>query len=220
MSKPEATAGERSADHSELGSEELTAILQTEEFVLQGARASTISESSARATIYLSSVSSGLIAIALTAQISRIGDAFYVLGLCVLPTLAFLGLVSYLRVMQTGIDDLASAAAIARIREHYASLDPRYSSILPFSIDDRRPHMSLAVSHSSRWQLLFTAASMISIVTSILAGATVGLALSAAGIRLAVATIASVPVGGGAFAVFLVDQRSRWIRGIRSLPPV
>src|SRR5262249_39070448 len=94
----------------------LIRLLTTEEFVLQSAHASTISESASRATIVLGSVSSGLIATALTAQVTRIGTTFYVLALTVLPTLVVLGRFSDVRIVQTGIEDVACALAIRRLR--------------------------------------------------------------------------------------------------------
>jgi hypothetical protein len=60
----------------------------TEHFVLQGARAVTIAESTGRATMFLASVSGGLIALGLVASASRVGTAFYAFGLVLLPTLA------------------------------------------------------------------------------------------------------------------------------------
>ncbi len=53
----------------------------TEHFVLQGARAATIAESSGRATMFLASVSGGLVALGLVATASRVGTAFYAFGL-------------------------------------------------------------------------------------------------------------------------------------------
>lgn len=48
----------------------------TEHFTLQGARAATIAESTGRATMFLSAVSGGLVALGLIATASRVGTAF------------------------------------------------------------------------------------------------------------------------------------------------
>ncbi len=58
----------------------------TEHFTLQGARSATIAESTGRATMFLSSVSGGLIALGLIATASRVRNAFYAFGLILLPT--------------------------------------------------------------------------------------------------------------------------------------
>jgi hypothetical protein len=48
----------------------------TEHFTLQGARAATTAESTGRATMFLGSVSAGLVALGLIATATRIGTAF------------------------------------------------------------------------------------------------------------------------------------------------
>jgi hypothetical protein len=56
----------------------------TEHFTLQGARSSTISESTGRASVFLGAVSGGLIALGLVATAAKTGAAFYIFGLVLL----------------------------------------------------------------------------------------------------------------------------------------
>src|SRR5438876_4367056 len=91
----------------------------TEHFTLQGARASTIAESTGRATMFLASVSGGSIALGLVATASRVGTAFYAFGLVLLPTLAFVGFVTFERALQSAMDDLGLARRIALLRTYY-----------------------------------------------------------------------------------------------------
>src|SRR5439155_6031719 len=79
--------------------------LTTEHFTLQSARASTTAESTGRATLFLSSVSGGLIALGLVATATQIGTPFYTFGLVLLPLLAFVGVVTFERTLQSGIED-------------------------------------------------------------------------------------------------------------------
>ena len=79
--------------------------MTTEHFILQGARAATTAESTGRATMFLGSVSAGLVALALIATATRIGTAFYTFGLILLSTLSFVGCVTFQRVLQSGIED-------------------------------------------------------------------------------------------------------------------
>src|SRR5918911_2435020 len=81
----------------------------TEDFNLQTARAVTVSEANGRASIYLAALSSNLIALAFIGQMSRLGAAFYAFALILLPVLAFVGLVTFLRLVQSSIEDLAYA---------------------------------------------------------------------------------------------------------------
>jgi hypothetical protein len=69
----------------------------TEHFNLQTARATTVSEANGRASIYLAALSSNLIALAFIGQVSRLGPAFYAFALILLPVLAFVGLVTFVR---------------------------------------------------------------------------------------------------------------------------
>src|SRR5215468_2146518 len=86
--------------------------ITTEHFTLQGARASTIAESTGRATMFLGSVSGGLIALGLVATATQLGTAFYAFGLIVLSLLAFVGVVSFERTLQSGIEDYGYARRI------------------------------------------------------------------------------------------------------------
>jgi hypothetical protein len=90
----------------------------TEHFTLQGARAATISEATGRATMFLGAVSGGLVALGLIATASAVGAAFYAFGLILLPTLAFAGLVTFDRVLQSGIEDHSYARRIARLWDY------------------------------------------------------------------------------------------------------
>lgn len=83
----------------------LLTALTTEHFTLQGARSQTMSESSARASVYLFSVSSALVALGFVVQISEVGDVFNVFALAVLPTLYLLGSVTFVRMVECGAED-------------------------------------------------------------------------------------------------------------------
>ena len=85
----------------------------TEHFNLQTARALTVSEANGRASIYLAALSSNLIALAFIGQMSRLGVAFYAFALILLPVLAFVGTVTFLRLVQSSVEDIAFAHRIA-----------------------------------------------------------------------------------------------------------
>jgi len=58
--------------------------LTTEHFALQGARSGTISESAARSSLYMTSLSSSVVALALVGQVSKLGEAFHIFALVIL----------------------------------------------------------------------------------------------------------------------------------------
>ena len=96
----------------------------TEHFNLQTARALTVSESNGRASIYLAALSSNLIALAFIGQMSRLGTAFYAFALILLPVLAFVGTVTFLRLVQSSVEDIAYAQRIALVRSYYLRVSP------------------------------------------------------------------------------------------------
>jgi hypothetical protein len=97
----------------------LLTVLTTEHFTLQGARASTVSESSARAALFVGAVTSTLVALGFIAQASELGSAFDTFVLVVLPTLYVLGLFTFVRLVTSSTEDLLYGRAINRIRNYY-----------------------------------------------------------------------------------------------------
>jgi hypothetical protein len=170
------------------------AFLTTEHFTLQGARAATIAESTGRATMFLSSVSGGLIALGLVATATRLGTAFYSFGLVLLPLLAFVGLVSFERTLQSGIEDVGYARRIARLRTYYFDQAPE---LLPYmhSIPPTEflPALGLPRSRLQGWRSI---AGMVAVITAALAGSAAGLlAAVASDHSLAAALPAAAAVG-------------------------
>src|SRR5918998_4440538 len=102
----------------------------TEHFNLQTARALTVSESNGRASIYLAALSSNLIALAFIGQMSQLGVAFYSFALILLPVLAFVGVVTFLRLVQSSIEDIAYARRIGLLRDFYLRLSPELEPFL------------------------------------------------------------------------------------------
>jgi hypothetical protein len=103
-------------------SPDLLTVLPTEHFALRGARGSTVSESSARAALYVGSVSSAVIALGFLRQASDFGGAFDVFPLVVLPTLYALGVFTFVRLVTSSIEDLLYGRTTNRIRGYYREL--------------------------------------------------------------------------------------------------
>src|SRR5262250_2850274 len=106
-------------------SSQLVSIMTTEHYTLQTGRSMTISETTGRASLFVGAVSSSLIALAFVGQISHLGTAFYVFSLVVLPTLFFMGLITFERVLQSGSADFIYARGINRIRHLYLEYAPQ-----------------------------------------------------------------------------------------------
>jgi hypothetical protein len=76
----------------------------------------TVAEANGRSSLFVGAVSSGLIALAFVGQLSHLGPTFYVFSLVVIPTLLFMGLITFERVLQSGSADFMYAIGINRIR--------------------------------------------------------------------------------------------------------
>jgi hypothetical protein len=95
--------------------------LVTEHFVLQTAASATVSEAAARASLYVFSLSSSLVAMGFA---SRSPETFRPFAAAVLPALFILGLFTIVRLVDTGIENQHFLRGIARIRGYYRTLTP------------------------------------------------------------------------------------------------
>jgi hypothetical protein len=160
---------------------QLLTALTTEHFTLQGARSQTMSETSARASIYMFSVSSVLVALGFVSQVGDgVGAVFDVFALTVLPVIYFLGCVTYLRLVECGAEDLRYGMAINRIRGYYKELaDDRADLFLLSAHDDAAGvflNMGIAPERRSP---AFAFSTAIAVVNGVVGGAVAALALGA-----------------------------------------
>ena len=177
-------------------------VMTTEHFVLQTARSAGIAEVNGRAGFYLAAVSSGLIALAFIGQLSRLGTAFYVFGLAVLPTMAFVGVTTFERALPNGVEDFQLAGRINRIRQFYFDAAPQVARYLPPPSPDIP-----ALSYRPSWYQFLTIAGALAVVNSVLIGGALGLAVQAGTGTLAASAAAGVITGAGALAAHLIRQR-------------
>jgi hypothetical protein len=192
--------------------QELLTALTTEHFTLQGARSQTMSESASRTTLYIGAVSSTLVALGFIGQVSEVGDAFDVFALTVLPTLYVLGAFTFIRVVECGAEDFRYGLAINRIRGHYRQLagDQANLFLLSGHDDGRGVFENMGVPVEGRSQL-FSYATVVAIVNSVIGGSAVAIAagapLGAAAAIGGVVAIASV-LGWVRLAARLLTRRT------------
>ena len=182
-------------------------ILTTEHFTLQGARSSTVGESTARAALFIGAVSSALIAMSFLGQASGFGEAFDAFSVVVLPTVYALGVFTFVRLVESSNEDILYGRAINRIRNLYSDY-ARY--LLMGSNDDVYGVLAnMAMSRPSRWQLYFTLASMVAVVDSVVGGTTLALITGKMlGAPILVAVAAGISLAAASlFGHFHVQQR-------------
>lgn len=171
------------------------AFATTEHFNLQTARAVTVSEANGRAGIYLAALSSNLIALAFIGQMSRLGAAFYVFALILLPVLAFVGVVTFLRLVQSSVEEIAYAHRIGLLRSYYLRVSPELEPYLVAV-----PEAPAAA--PSAWQPTLPAAGMVAVVNSVVVAACAGLVLEVAGVNsLAIPVATGAVIGVGAYSL-------------------
>lgn len=168
--------------------QKLLTALTTEHFTLQGARSRTMSESASRTTLYIGAVSSTLIALGFIGQVSEVGNAFDVFALTVLPTLYLLGAFTFIRLVECGAEDFRYGLAINRIRGYYKQIagDQANLFLLSGHDDGHGVFENLAVPVEGRSQL-FTFATVVAIINSVVGGSAVAVAAGAVGAPLGVA---------------------------------
>jgi len=172
----------------------LLTALSTEHFTLQGARSQTMSESSARASVYVFSVSSALVALGFIAQISSVGDVFNVFALTVLPTLYLLGAVTFVRLVECGAEDFRYGMAVNRIRHYYKEVAEDRADLFLLSGHDDGVGVfaNMGIPAEGRTPV-FAFSSAIAVINAVVGGAAVAIALGAlVGAGLAPAAAAGV----------------------------
>jgi hypothetical protein len=189
----------------------LLTMLTTEHFTLQGSRATTVSESSSRAALYMGSVSSTLIALGFLAQVSQLGDAFDVFALVVLPTLFALGVFTFVRTVESSVEDVLYGRAINRIRAYYLEMaGPEARWFVMQGHDDALGVLANMGLRPSRWQLYFTISTMVATVNSVIGGSAVAILVGRLlDLSLGVAVAAGVVAAAASWAM-----HQRWDRAL------
>jgi hypothetical protein len=154
--------------------------LTTEHFTLQGARSQTMSESSARASVYVFSVSSVLVALGFIGQVSDVGDVFHAFALTVLPTLYLLGAVTFIRLVECGAEDFRYGMAINRIRNYYQQVAGDRANLFLLSGHDDATgvfaNMGLPLEGRSP---VFAFSSAVAVINGVVGGGAAAIALAA-----------------------------------------
>jgi hypothetical protein len=102
-------------------------MLATEHWSLLATRSLSWNEAFSRAGMFLSLLSGAIVALALVAQASAFGDAFVVFALLVLPVVLFVGLATYVRLLEINNEDYVWVRGMNRLRSAYLEIDPELS---------------------------------------------------------------------------------------------
>lgn len=160
---------------------QLLTALTTEHFTLQGARAQTMTETSARSSVYMLSLSSALVALGFVSQAADDArSVFMSFALVALPTVYVLGSATYVRLVECSGEDLYYGMAINRIRSYYIELAGDRADLFLLSGHDDAAgvfrNMGIAPDKRSP---AFAFSTAIAIVNAVVGGSVVALAVTA-----------------------------------------
>ena len=183
----------------------LLSALTTEHFTLASGRSATISEAMGRGTMYFSALSGILVALGFVGQMSGMGQPFFVFAFVLFPSVLFLGVATYIREVQLGIEDMICSRGINRIRHFYLELAPEAEKYFILSTHDdigsaSLRHLGLV---APWWQMFMTAAGVVEVINGVVAGTLAGMALEQ---WSQISLLTSVGVGVVAFVVVVAAQ--------------
>lgn len=195
------------ADDPAQAADEPLQILLTLHQVSQSARGSTVFETSGRATVFLTTVSSSLVALGFIAQATQMSGTFYLFAYLILGGLVFVGWVTFVRLVQCGNEDVIWARSIGRILHHYVERRPQLAAYLVQDPGDDAQAVLKFFGRKLFWQPLFSSGSMAGVVTAAIAGVLAGLALRReADLAMSLAVLAGATVFAAGVALCLWHQ--------------
>jgi hypothetical protein len=211
----------RAAASADVTPQQILQFMTTEHYALQAAKSAIVSETTGRATVYLSSVSSAVVALAFLGQSSTIGNSFLLFGLALFLPLFFLGIATFVRIHESSVENMMHARRINRIRHYYVELAPEmaryFAGRTHDDMTDFLDELAIFVPRNpgrlwGRWEQMITIAGSVAVVNSVVAGITIGM------LCRTVFALALIPlIATGAFVGIVVlalhmrfaDRRSR-----------
>jgi hypothetical protein len=146
-------------------------MLATEHVTLQSAQAQEVADINGRTALFIGAVSSALIALAFIGQLARLGTPFFVFGLVLFPSLIFMGIVTFERVIQSTYAVITYARGINRLRHLYVEYAPQFAPYFILSTYDDSRSVTGSVGIRPTWRQIFLITpGMIAVIVGVLVG--------------------------------------------------
>jgi hypothetical protein len=161
--------------------------LTTEHWSLLATRSMSWNEAFARTSMFLSVLSASTVALALAGPAMAFGEAFALFAVIVLSVALFLGVATYVRLVQVNNEDLYWVTGMNMIRKQYARMSPGVERefVTGHTLDVEGIARSFAAfdvtSNPSMFHALVTTPSIVAVISSTIAGVIVGLITHTAG---------------------------------------
>jgi hypothetical protein len=98
-------------------------ILATEHWSLLATRSLSWNEAFARASMFLSLLTGAVVSLALVAQATDFGEGFVLFAILILPVVLFVGLATYVRLLEINNEDYVWVRGMNRLRGAYLEID-------------------------------------------------------------------------------------------------
>jgi hypothetical protein len=99
-------------------------MLATEHWSLLATRSMSWNEAFSRASMFLTLLTGAVVALALVAQATNFGEGFVLFALLVLPVTLFIGLATFVRLIEINNEDYVWVRGMNRLRAAYLAIDP------------------------------------------------------------------------------------------------
>jgi hypothetical protein len=204
-------------------------LLTTEHWSLLATRSMSWNEAFSRTSTFLSTLSAGVVALALAGSTMTFGSSFALFALVMLSVILFLGVATYVRLTQVNNEDLYWVYGMNRLRGAYARMVPgiEHEFITGHTVDATgfaRTFGAVDVtSSSSILHTLITTPAVVGVVSSVVFGVIVGLVVSlvAAPEIVAVASGAAGALVGIALLIrYANGEQRKYIKRMSSLNDV
>ena len=110
--------------------------LSTEHWSLLSSRSLAWNESFSRVSVFLNSLSASAVALALVADASGFDDEFKIFALVLFPIVLFLGVATYVRIVQINLEDVYLVRAMNRLRRAYVDGAPEIHDYFTTGVSD------------------------------------------------------------------------------------
>lgn len=184
------------------------AALGGEYFALNGLRASTTAEASARASMYFTTLTGTLLALGFLAGAT---DAALPVAYAAVPTVALLGILCFLRLVELAVLDVRALQAIERLRGYWRELVPEGAEFFPAPVPGQAVDIVLDTGERrGLFRATLTIAATVGVVDSLWIGAGTGFAAADAGAPTGAAVAVGIGVGCGLVVAMFRHQSRRF----------
>lgn len=222
--EPGASSPEPPARPTELSPSVRAQLLATEHWSLLASRSTTQGEVLTRISMFLTFTSASLLSVALVGNATQFSDAFRAFALTVLSIDLVVGLLTHVRVMSVGMEDLMYVLAMNRLRAAYVDMDPGIGPYLMAGAHDdeegaKRTYYFLGV-RTDFSQVAGSSMVFMGFVNSALIALLLGSALLTAGLPPVVAVPVAVLVALAFFGTSLARGHRRYLAVWKNNTPV